>query len=108
MINFTKKVTDPPLLPIVSPKRPEFQHHRATQSREKTKSISHNSDISFLYDSSMETEMAQLRGTFKQLQSSKLIYDSGRPVGNQPVVKPRFSKRRPDILPKEIRLNPFS
>jgi len=44
--------------------------------------------------------MKHLRGTFKQLQSSKLIHDSGRPVGNHPVVRPKFAKRNPDILPK--------
>jgi hypothetical protein len=33
--------------------------------------------------------------------------EGGRSMGKQSFIRPKFAKRRPDIMPKEARLNPF-
>ena len=36
------------------------------------------------------------------------VIPEGRAVGNKRIIKPRFAKRQADIIPRQIRLDPFS
>lgn len=106
ILNYTKKCSDPLLLPII-------HHKKAANSankegiKERNKSLSYNSNFSFQNDEQYDTEMEQLRETFKNLESTKVLQEGGRSIGNHPFVRPKFAKKKPDILPKEVRLNPF-
>ena len=38
----------------------------------------------------------------------RIVPDQGRAAGSYSAHKPKFQKRKPDILPREARLNPLS
>lgn len=42
------------------------------------------------------------------LQQNSNILPEGRQLGNKKYVKPKFWKKRPDILPRQLRLDPFA
>ena len=63
--------------------------------------------MSFLSDRTVDVEMERLKDTFKQFESMRIIPDAGRAAGSYSTHKPKFQKRKPDILPKEVRHNPF-
>ena len=64
MINYSKKIDDPPLPPILWDKKLELSHLN-TPYKPKLKSLSQHTDISFLQDSTLNTEVSILRNTFK-------------------------------------------
>lgn len=75
--------------------------------KNRTRSTSEYTQLSFLTDTSLQAEVSELKNTFKQVESSKVIYDTGRPIGNKAIVRPKFAKKKPDILPRQVRLNPL-
>lgn len=107
MLNYTKKCNDPLLLPVIHHKKPASGSANKDSFKERNKSLSYNTNFSFQNDEAYDAEMEQLRETFKNLESTKVLQEGGRSIGNHPFVRPKFVKKRPEILPKEIRLNPF-
>ena len=112
MICFTKKIDDPPLPPLLWDKKID-NHSKVTEPasayKYKNKSHSQHTDISFLNDVTLNAEVSMLRNTFKDTESAKVIVrDTGRAVGNQPIKRPKaMIKRKADVVPREVRLNPL-
>lgn len=108
IINYTKKCSDPILQPVVHPRKQTPSFISASRDTQRNKSHSYNMNISLRSDPSFDAEMEQLRETFKNLQSTKIIMDEGgRSIGKKSFARPKFVKKKPDIMPREERLNPL-
>ena len=55
-MGYTKKLMDPPLQPLM-PKKHEFHMKKHYQMKERVKSMSYKSDVSFLSDKSVDADM---------------------------------------------------
>lgn len=75
MITHTKKISDPPLLPILRDKKMDSQREIEKNNiyRHRNKSSSQYAELSFLTNTSLESEVSQLRNTFKDVESNKVI-----------------------------------
>lgn len=73
MINYTKRITDPQVLPILRDKKIESQHNKLNPYQHRNKSSSQHAELSFLSATSLDAEMSHLRNTFKEAESSKII-----------------------------------
>ena len=52
-------------------------------------------------DTTLNAEVSQLRNTFKETESSKIIRETGRAVGSHAIQKPKLlTRKKPDVLPK--------
>jgi hypothetical protein len=68
MINYTKKIDDPPLPPILWDKKiSSAKHIEDGHKGYRIKSHSHHTELSFLTDMSLDAEVSQLRNTFKDV-----------------------------------------
>jgi len=54
MISYTKKVSDPPLQPVIDTKRTEYYNGTKQTGREKTKSLSYHTDLTFLHNTTLQ------------------------------------------------------
>lgn len=102
MINYTKKIADPPLPPILWDKKIESQKmiEHNIKHRHKNKSHSQYSQLSFLTDTSLNAEVSQLKNTFKDNNTSIIVQEGGRTGGKMPIGKPKPIKRKADVLPR--------
>jgi hypothetical protein len=100
MMSYTKRIADPQVLPILRDKKVESQNHKITPYYHRNKTSSQHAELSFLSSTSLDAEISHLRNTFKEAGSTKLIPELGRSVGNRSIAKPKFTRKKPDILPR--------
>jgi hypothetical protein len=101
MISYTKKVSDP-LLPLLRDRKTELQISISKDMgpKNRNKSYSQNIELSFLANATPESEMSQLKQTFKATETGKFTLEPGRQMGNYSIGKPKFTRRKPDIVPR--------